>query len=60
MTSSVRRSAGETFPGSVKSFDAIHLATALEIKSDLVGIMTYDNRMTELANEAGIPTLRPT
>lgn len=59
ITSSVRRAAGELFPGKIKSLDAIHLTTALEIKDDLAGLLTYDNRMADLANEAGLETPRP-
>jgi len=59
ITSSVRRAAGELFPGKIKSLNAIHLTTALEIKDDLAGLLTYDNRMADLANEAGLETPRP-
>lgn len=59
ITTSVRIRAGELFPGRTKTLDAVHLATALEIRSDLAGLLTYDNRMAELANEAGIVTLNP-
>lgn len=59
ISSSVRRTAGELFPGRTRSLDAIHIATALEIKTDLAGLLTYDNRMVELANESGIKVLSP-
>jgi predicted nucleic acid-binding protein len=60
ITGSVRRTAGEIFPGRIKSLDAIHLSTALEIKTDLAGLLTYDSRMAALAEESGIEALRPT
>lgn len=59
ISTSVREAAGEIFPGRIKSLDAIHLSTALEIKSDLAGLLTYDNRMAELARESGIEALAP-
>lgn len=59
ITTSVRIRAGELFPGRTRTLDAVHLATVLEIRTDLAGLLTYDNRMAELANEAGIVTLNP-
>lgn len=59
ITSSVRKAAGELFPGRVKSLDAIHLATALEIKTDLDGLLTYDNQMAKLAEEAALKVVTP-
>lgn len=59
ITTSVRIRAGELIPGRTRTLDAVHLATVLEIRTDLAGLLTYDNRMAELANEAGIVTLNP-
>lgn len=59
ITSSVREAAGELLPARVRSLDAIHLSTALEIKTDLAGLLTYDNRMAAAAKESGLTTVRP-
>lgn len=60
LTTSVRTAAGELFPGQIGSLDAIHLATAMEIKYDLAGMLTNDKRVAELAGQSGIKVLRPT
>jgi uncharacterized protein len=40
-------------------FDAIHLATALELGRDLTVLVTYDERMTAGAKQLGIRTTHP-
>jgi predicted nucleic acid-binding protein len=59
ITSSVRRSAGELAPAGLRTLDAIHLSTALEIKADLAGLLTYDSRLGTAAKQHGIGLLRP-
>jgi hypothetical protein len=39
--------------------DAIHLATALSVGSDLGAIATYDRRLASAATAAGLRVLRP-
>jgi predicted nucleic acid-binding protein len=51
--------AGELPPPDLRSIDALHLATALELGSDLEGIVTYDVRMTAGAQEMAIAVLAP-
>lgn len=51
--------AGRLGPSSLRSLDALHLATALEVGDDLEGIVTYDQRMSEGASEASLPVLTP-
>ena len=43
----------------VRSLDAIHLAAALSIASDLAGIVTYDQRMSEAAVLLGLRVEAP-
>lgn len=43
----------------LRSLDAIHLATARVLGSDLTGLVTYDDRMSAAAKEAGLPVLAP-
>lgn len=45
ISSSVREAAGEISPGKIRSLDAIHRSTALEIKADLAGLLTLEKRM---------------
>ena len=51
--------AGVLEPRTLRTLDAIHVATALSIGDDLAGIVTYDERMTEAAQSLGLPTITP-
>jgi predicted nucleic acid-binding protein len=51
--------AAEIEPSTVRSLDAIHLATALGIGSDLVAVVTYDARMSAAAQALGLPVIAP-
>ncbi len=46
-------------PSELRSLDAIHLATALSIGTDLGGLFSYDDRLTAAATAAGLPVLAP-
>jgi predicted nucleic acid-binding protein len=46
-------------PSSLRSLDALHLASALGLGDDLEGIVTYDERMTEAAHANGVATFSP-
>jgi len=46
-------------PPTLRSLDAIHLATALLVASDLDGFVTYDSRLAEAAGKLGLPVLSP-
>ena len=52
--------AGHLHPHVRRSFDAIHVATALAIGDDLDVVVTYDQRMIEAASLLGVPTATPT
>lgn len=51
--------AGTLLPFDVRSLDAIHLATARELGSDLARMVTYDERMTVAARAMGLTVLAP-
>jgi predicted nucleic acid-binding protein len=46
-------------PPSMRSLDAIHLASALLLGDDLGGILTYDQRMAGAATTRGITVAAP-
>jgi predicted nucleic acid-binding protein len=46
-------------PATLKSLDAIHLATALALVPDLDAFVTYDDRLAEAARNLGLPVVRP-
>jgi len=51
--------AAELEPPSIRSLDAIHLAAALSLGSDLAAVVTYDNRMLSAAQAIGLPVVAP-
>jgi predicted nucleic acid-binding protein len=51
--------ASELDPAVTRSLDALHLATALEIGSQLSGVLTYDTRMADAAEVLGLTVIAP-
>jgi predicted nucleic acid-binding protein len=51
--------AGRLGPTNLRSLDAVHLATAMELGEDLDGIVAYDDRMIEAAHLASIEVVSP-
>jgi len=51
--------AGRVGPPTLRTLDAIHLATALELGADLAAFVTYDGRLGESARALGIPVAAP-
>jgi predicted nucleic acid-binding protein len=54
----IARVAAEIRPTSLRTLDAIHLATALEI-GPIDAFVTYDDRLAEAARAIGLPVVRP-
>lgn len=46
-------------PATLRSLDAIHLATAMSFGNDLGSLITYDHRLASAAHAAGIAVLTP-
>jgi uncharacterized protein len=51
--------AGAMLPVELRSLDAIHLATAQQLGTDLARIVTYDDRMAVATNQLGMMVARP-
>jgi predicted nucleic acid-binding protein len=51
--------AGQLLPPSLRSLDALHLATAMEIGDDLEGIVAYDERLADAARAASLEVFVP-
>jgi len=56
---SVYDEAGEMSPIELCSLDAIHLTAARLVKSQIAGMLTYDDRLAEAARAIGIRTFSP-
>ena len=58
-TEAIRERAALLEPAALRSLDALHLATALEIGDELDGLVTYDGRMSAVAETFGLAVLAP-
>jgi uncharacterized protein len=56
----IRMLARTVTPATVRSLDAIHLGTALHVRSALASFVTYDKRLLDAAQAAGLPIDSPT
>lgn len=59
MNEQILDAAGVLLPATVRSLDAIHLATALAVGQDLARVITYDVRMVDVANDLGLRPYSP-
>jgi predicted nucleic acid-binding protein len=57
--STVFEEAGRLDPSGLRSLDAIHLASALDLGDDLEGLVTYDDRLAEAAEANGVAAVSP-
>ena len=51
--------AGSLLPEDLRTLDAIHLATAQQLATDLAGLVTYDERMSGAAEGLGWSVVAP-
>jgi predicted nucleic acid-binding protein len=59
LTPQIRSRAQIARPVTVRSLDAIHLATALEWSAELISFLTYDKRLLAAAEAIGLPVDSP-
>lgn len=52
-------SATRLAPRSLRALDAIHLATALSLGTELAGMVVYDRRLADAARHAGLTVWAP-
>jgi uncharacterized protein len=55
----IRMLAQTVTPATVRSLDAIHLGTALHFRHSLTSFLTYDKRLLDAAQAAGLPINSP-
>lgn len=60
ITMEIRSLARTAPPPSLRSIDAIHLATALALGADLGVFVAYDRRLLDAATDLGLPVASPT
>jgi len=49
----------ELEPFSLRTFHAVHLATALSLQPDLAGVVVYDRRLSDAARAVGLTVWAP-
>ena len=59
ITRDLLETAADLGPPSLRSLDALHLATALSLGSALDAFVVYDERLARAATEAGLPVVAP-
>jgi predicted nucleic acid-binding protein len=59
ITQDLLETAADLGPPSLRSLDAVHLATVLSLESALEAFVVYDDRMARAATEAGLPVVAP-
>ncbi len=59
MSPDVLETAADLGPPSLRSLDAVHLATALGLGPVLTAFIVYDERLAQAAVEAGLPVVAP-
>lgn len=52
--------AGRLSTPALRSLDALHVATAVELGADLEGVVSYDERLLAAARAEGLPVVSPT
>jgi predicted nucleic acid-binding protein len=55
----ILRGAADLSPASLRTLDAIHVATALSLGEDVASLVTYDGRLAKAATAAGIQVKAP-
>jgi uncharacterized protein len=58
VTDEVRDDAAR-LPGRLRPLDAVHVASASLLGSELIALVTYDQRMADAARGAGLPVAMP-
>jgi uncharacterized protein len=59
LDASIAEASARAQPATLRTLDAIHLATALTLLPDLDAFVTYDDRLAAAARALGLPVVRP-
>jgi predicted nucleic acid-binding protein len=59
LTEEVASHAATLEPATVRSLDAVHLASALAVGTDLEALITYDTRLAAAARASGLTVQAP-
>lgn len=59
LSDAILAEAASVGPRSLRSLDALHLASALSVRDDLGAFFTYDVNLAEVSADLGLPVLAP-
>ena len=59
VTTAVVEAAARPEPWTLRTLDALHLASALDLGDDLEGLVTYDGRLADAARYHGVGVVSP-
>lgn len=59
LSEDIARRAGDVQPPSLRTLDAVHLASALALGPELDAFVTYDARLAAAARAIGLPVIQP-
>ncbi len=59
VTTAVFEAAARLEPWTLRTLDALHLASALDLGDDLEGLVTYDGRLADAARHHGVGVVSP-
>jgi uncharacterized protein len=59
VTAAILSAAAVIEPVGLRSLDAVHLATAIDLQDDCEGIITYDDRLAEAARQHDLAVVAP-
>lgn len=59
LDASVAQSSAQIGPRTLRSLDAVHVASALALGDELESFVTYDARLADAAREAGLTVVTP-
>jgi len=55
----VLEKAARLAPAELRTLDAIHIASAISLRADLLAFVTYDGRQRAAAGKVGLPLVQP-
>lgn len=59
LTAKIAERAGEIQPAALRTLDAVHLASAIALGTEVDAFVTYDDRLASAARAIGLPVIQP-
>lgn len=59
LTAEIADRAGDIQPAALRTLDAVHLASAIALGTEVDAFVTYDDRLASAARAIGLPVIQP-